>query len=96
VYLVDHRDERGVCSVAKENTQRIKAIAERARHAEKMNPAAINIDMRLAELLLDLSSQRRSGSVAVIGVIQTENIRPVIGKPSQLSGKFDEIVKIDQ
>ena len=47
VHLVNHRDERGICSVAEEYAQRIEAIAERARHAEQVNPAASNIDARL-------------------------------------------------
>ena len=82
VHLVDHRNERGVCSVAEEYAQRIKAIPERARHAEQVNPAASNIDARLTDLAFDLGSKWRCGAVAVVGVIKTENIWPVIGEPS--------------
>ncbi len=82
VHLVDHRRERGIRSVAEEYAQWIKAIAERARYAEQLNPAASNIDTRLTELASDLGSKWRCGAVAVVGVIKTENIWPVIGEPS--------------
>ena len=62
----------------------------------RVNPAASNIDSRVTELAFDLGTKRRCSAVAVVGVIETENIWPVMGEPSQLFGEFGKFIEIEQ
>src|SRR5579883_67461 len=82
VHLIDDCRERATRSIAEEDAERVEAIAEGARHAEKLNAPAGKIDAGLNGLAIDLYCYRSRTSVAMIAVLKAEKVGAVVGKPS--------------
>ncbi|GCC48505.1 hypothetical protein chiPu_0032828, partial [Chiloscyllium punctatum] len=83
VNLINDRRELARVSVAEIEAEGIKTVAECPRHAEQLNPPAGQIDTRLFEMPLDLSAQWRCSGVAVIAVVQCEQVEPVVREKPQ-------------
>ena len=96
VDLVDQRRQGAVSGVAEVDAERIEDVTERARHAEKPDRAAVEIDAAFGEQRLGLRAQRRRASVAVIAVVEAEQRAPVVREEVKLGVEPRQFVEVDQ
>jgi hypothetical protein len=94
--LVDDCHERAIASMAKENAQGIEAIAERTRHTEQPYPPTCQIDASFVQPAFDLSTKRRERAITMVGIVEAEEVWPVVREPSELAGELVKLTEVQE
>ena len=83
-------------AIAEIDRQRIEGVAEQAGIAEQQHPPAGQVNAALGRATLRIGAQRRAVALAVVGLVETVERRPVDAEQRRLPVRLRQPVEIDQ